>query len=268
MNVFDEQFPPDTIPSIDNPKYRPRNTKIDNSKLGIVFVLNAHKLMFFPLDIMVNHEIVNDQQLGFSLTYCPLTQSCIVFFNDNYGANLKLGTSGWIYNGNLVVYDRKTGKMYSQILAKPVSGLHVDIKNHQIIREIDFDPFIDKDSPKLRIMGAPIMPLGEWNIGSDDVSVLDTDIAVSLNPYQDYWVSDNTLPNGIDLTETMKINPIKTPVIVVTNHEMTKSKTIIYYDWNKPSPTLKDWYFLPPKNEYISMFWWTYVVFFLLLKKE
>jgi hypothetical protein len=79
----------------------------------------------YPRSITVWHEIVNDRLDGepASLTFCPLTGSSIVYKDkDKDGIPLTFGTTGLLYNSNLVMYDRETNSMYSQILGLGVSG--------------------------------------------------------------------------------------------------------------------------------------------------
>ena len=59
----------------------------------------------FPHNILWWHEIVNMNDVGLAVTYCPLTGSSMVFRRD--AANgAEFGVSGLIFQNNLVMYDR------------------------------------------------------------------------------------------------------------------------------------------------------------------
>jgi hypothetical protein len=58
-----------------------------------------------PHNILWWHEIANFDEFGLAVTYCPLTGSSMVF--DRAGANgAEFGTSGFLFNNNLVMFDR------------------------------------------------------------------------------------------------------------------------------------------------------------------
>lgn len=71
----------------------------------------------YPLQILVWHEVVNDTVAGdpILITYCPLCGSGIAYQRSIHGEEVEFGTSGKLYNSNLVMYDRKTDTYWSQI---------------------------------------------------------------------------------------------------------------------------------------------------------
>ncbi|MDX1659816.1 MAG: DUF3179 domain-containing protein, partial [Nitriliruptorales bacterium] len=78
----------------------------------------------YPLAIMTQHEIVNDVVGGepVVVTYCPLCNSGLAFFRTVDGKVLDFGTSGRLYQSNLVMYDRQTKSLWSQFAGKAVVG--------------------------------------------------------------------------------------------------------------------------------------------------
>ncbi|MAG13831.1 MAG: hypothetical protein CMN78_04475 [Spirochaetales bacterium] len=118
--------PPDGIPSIDNPKFV--SVKEADSWLAdddIVVVYQQDDIArFYPFQILVWHEIVNDTVDGFPLliTYCPLCGSAIAFERTIDGEPVEFGTSGKLYNSNLVMYDRKTRTYWTQIGGRAIIG--------------------------------------------------------------------------------------------------------------------------------------------------
>ena len=112
--------PKDGIPSIDNPAF----ITADEARLGeddVVFgVAKNGTAKAYPQDILVHHEIVNDQINGnnVSVTYCPLTGTAMGFHRDS----TTLGVSGKLVNSNLIMYDRATNSYFPQILGEAISG--------------------------------------------------------------------------------------------------------------------------------------------------
>ncbi len=102
--------PPDGIPSIDNPKFlsvADANKFLKDSDLVLGITING-QTKAYPLLILVWHEIVNDKVGGVpvAVTYCPLCFTTPVFNRTISGNVVEFGTSGKLYNNNLVMYDR------------------------------------------------------------------------------------------------------------------------------------------------------------------
>ncbi len=118
--------PPDGIPSIDAPKFlsvSKADETLDDKDLIIGIVING-EARAYPYEILNWHEIVNDVFDGVrvSITYCPLTASGIAFGMEQVGEDNTFGTSGKLYENNLVMYDRNTGTYYSQMLKEGIKG--------------------------------------------------------------------------------------------------------------------------------------------------
>jgi hypothetical protein len=73
---------------------------------------------------MVWHEIVNDivSDDPLVITYCPLCGSGIAYQRTFDGKAVEFGTSGKLYNSNLVMYDRKTETYWTQIDGLAIVG--------------------------------------------------------------------------------------------------------------------------------------------------
>jgi hypothetical protein len=78
----------------------------------------------YPLAIMTQHEIVNDVVGGEPLvvTYCPLCNSGLAFERTIGGQVLDFGTSGRLFQANLVMYDRQTKTLWTQFTGRAVVG--------------------------------------------------------------------------------------------------------------------------------------------------
>ncbi len=118
--------PRDGIPSIDNPKFQPLSTYEEfNDKTSVLGVYHNGVAKAYPINIMDWHEVVNDDFNGSPVvvTYCPLCGSGIAFKADiDQGKAVEFGVSGLLYNSDVLLYDRATESLWSQIMGQAVSG--------------------------------------------------------------------------------------------------------------------------------------------------
>ena len=117
--------PKDGIPSIDEPIFASVEDAecVSNSDTVIGLEINGDAKAY-PLFIMVWHEIVNDEVGGVpvAVTYCPLCYTNQVFERIINDEPVEFGTSGKLYNSNLVMYDRLTDSYWSQALGTAIKG--------------------------------------------------------------------------------------------------------------------------------------------------
>ena len=78
----------------------------------------------YPISILNWHEIVNDQinNQRYAVTYCPLCGTGMVFDSNVGGQVTDFGVSGLLYNSDVLLYDRNTDSLWSQIMAEAISG--------------------------------------------------------------------------------------------------------------------------------------------------
>jgi len=116
--------PRDGIPSIDQPKFDSslESTLSGNQRvLGVTFngVSKA-----YPINIMNWHEIVNDtfDNHPVVITYCPLCGSGVSFDALIDSQKTTFGVSGLLYNSDVLLYDRQSQSLWSQIKMQGISG--------------------------------------------------------------------------------------------------------------------------------------------------
>jgi hypothetical protein len=126
MNKIMAGGPPrDGIPAIDEPKFVDAGEadfiKPKDNILGLVIDGVARA---YPIKILNWHEIVNDQinDTSFMVTYCPLGGSGAAYSPIVKGKKFNFGVSGLLYNSNLLLFDRETESLWSQIMGKAISG--------------------------------------------------------------------------------------------------------------------------------------------------
>ena len=117
--------PRDGIPSIDKPKFiSAKKASFLKPQDRVIGVEINGKARAYPIRILNWHEIVNDNFYGvpIAVTYCPLCGSGIVYESRFGGRAYTFGVSGLLYNSDVLLYDRETETLWSQILSKGISG--------------------------------------------------------------------------------------------------------------------------------------------------
>ncbi len=117
----------DGIPSIDEPKFiidpgvNSGGLADDELVVGIYFEGEARAYPHYILDW---HEVVNDVVGNdpIALSYCPLTGTAFAWERDAISSDNSFGVSGLLYNSNLLMYDRETESLWSQLKLQCVNG--------------------------------------------------------------------------------------------------------------------------------------------------
>jgi len=115
----------DGIPAIDRPVFEQPDQatwlKPDSRVLGVVHNGIAKA---YPIAILNWHEIVNDRfsDEGIVVTYCPLCGSGVVYQASVAGQSFTFGVSGLLYNSDVLLYDRQTDSLWSQLHNHAISG--------------------------------------------------------------------------------------------------------------------------------------------------
>ena len=90
----------------------------------VISVTHDNETRAYPFRILNWHEIVNDQigNLHFAATYCPLCGTAIVFDRKVNNRILTFGVSGLLYLDNVLMFDRQTESLWSQLFLQSVTG--------------------------------------------------------------------------------------------------------------------------------------------------
>lgn len=175
--------PPDGIPPVEKPTYvsvAEASKQWRDDAVVDAFTIDG-QARAYPRFITVWHEIVNENAGGkpITITYCPLTGSTVVFSGELAdGRTTTFGTSGMLYNSNLVMYDRATKSMWPQLFGVAVRGER-------------------KGERLTEIGGAVTTTLGRWKAKFPDGVVLSRDTgharAYGTWPYGDYDTAGGVL---------------------------------------------------------------------------
>lgn len=168
--------PRDGIPAIDEPRFVPAGASglaPDDRVLGLEI---DGETRAYPISILNWHEVVNDDFAGqaVAVTYCPLCGTGVAFAAGTAGEALRFGVSGLLYNSDVLLYDRATESLWSQLRMQAISG------------------------PR---RGERLVPLplthtswGAWQAAHPDTRVLSTETGYARNyqsdPYRGYASSD------------------------------------------------------------------------------
>lgn len=118
--------PPDGIPPIDVPRFEPAGDVDWLEPQEPVLALEIDgQARAYPVQIMIWHEIVNDTVSGtpVAVTYCPLCNSALAFDRRVADRVVTFGTSGSLYQSDLVMYDRQTESLWPQIEGRAAVGV-------------------------------------------------------------------------------------------------------------------------------------------------
>lgn len=174
--------PKDGIPSIDDPKFlsvQETDGLLNDNESGTGLCVGSD-CRFYPYQILVWHEIVNDTvgNQPVLVTYCPLCLTGIVFERKLEGQAVEFGTSGKLWQSNLVMYNRtndpKKESLWSQVLGEAIVG--------------------EFTGSKLKIIPSDIIKYGDWKKLHPNTKVLSKDTGFIRNygydPYGDYYTSN------------------------------------------------------------------------------
>lgn len=172
--------PRDGIPSIDRPQFITAADadflKPDDRVLGFSHGGIARA---YPIAILNWHEVVNDRfgDDAVAITFCPLCGTGMVFAARVDGRDLTLGVSGLLYNSDVLLYDRETESLWSQIMAESISG--------------------PMQGAKLEFLPTAHTSWADWLARHPDTEVLSPDTGFRRNyqrdPYADYVESDHLM---------------------------------------------------------------------------
>lgn len=125
VNAIQRGGPPrDGIPSIDKPVFvaaKDARLRDDDRVLGVAIAGVARA---YPVRILNWHEVVNDRfgARAVVVTYCPLCGTGMAFDAQVGGRAASFGVSGLLYNSDVLLYDRETLSLWSQIMQTAVTG--------------------------------------------------------------------------------------------------------------------------------------------------
>lgn len=116
--------PKDGIPAIDRPRFvDATRARLDDDDRVLGIALGG-VTRAYPVRILNWHEVVNDRfgDRAVLVSYCPLCGTGMAFEPPARTAAAGFGVSGLLYNSDVLLYDRATSSLWSQILSAAISG--------------------------------------------------------------------------------------------------------------------------------------------------
>ncbi len=151
----------------------------DNIVFGIEINGDARA---YPKRILAWHEMFVDDigGINFAGVYCTLCGAVILYKTNHNGTRHDLGTSGFLYRSNKLMYDKATQSLWNTTWGEPVIG-----------------PLVDQD---IRLERSYLVTTtwGEWKRRHPDSKVLSLDTGYSRNydegvAYRQYFATDELM---------------------------------------------------------------------------
>jgi len=168
--------PRDGIPALETPPHVPvvgAPWDEDEIVLGVEVEGEARA---YPVSILNWHELVNDELGGrpILVSFCPLCGTGLVFDRRVGDRVRRFGVSGLLYRSDLLMYDRESQSLWSQISAEAVTG--------------------PSQGQRLSLVRSGMQRLADWRTEHPGSTVLSRDTGYrrryDTTPYGGYATSD------------------------------------------------------------------------------
>ena len=119
----------DGIPPLRDPEMIPASQATYLEDGNIIFGIEINgDARAYPKRILAWHEMFTDTIGGIDIAgvYCTLCGTIIPYKTSSGGVDYKLGTSGFLYRSNKLMYDQATQSLWSTVRGEPVIGPLVD----------------------------------------------------------------------------------------------------------------------------------------------
>ncbi|NOR88073.1 MAG: DUF3179 domain-containing protein [Bacteroidales bacterium] len=173
----------DGIPTLKSPTMMAATQATYLSGTDVVFglVING-EARAYPKRILAWHEFLTDDigEQSIAIVYCTLCGTVIIYDTEFNSMKHKLGTSGFLYRSNKLMYDQATQSLWSTILGQPVVG-----------------PLVDQNI-ELSVLPVETTTWGEWRERHPNTQVLSIKTGHARNyaegeAYKDYFEDDDLM---------------------------------------------------------------------------
>jgi cytochrome c biogenesis protein CcdA len=167
----------DGIPSINNPKFDHIASFMRDDDTLAVVIERQSEVRVYPYNILIWHEIVNDQIGGkdIAVTFCPLCGSAIVFERKIDGVRITFGVSGSLIESNMIMYDKESESLWQQSTGLGIAGKHLGKELTYLSFQLLTIKEIRESFPNAKILSENTGFIRNYEI----------------NPYKDYDESDS-----------------------------------------------------------------------------
>lgn len=114
----------DGVPVLDHPEVLAANEGRWLPRIRVLGVVRGGEARAYPIPLLEWHEVINDTLGGepILVTYCPLCGTAMVFDRRVEGVARSFGVSGLLHKSDLLMYDRESESLWSQIAARAITG--------------------------------------------------------------------------------------------------------------------------------------------------
>ena len=217
----------DGIPPLRNPNMiRPLEaTYLKDS--AIVFGIEVNgDARAYPKQILAWHEMFVDEVGGTPVAgvYCTLCGTVILYKTEHNGFNHQMGTSGFLYRSNKLMYDKATQSLWSTLEGEPVIG-----------------PLVGKGI-QLDYLSVVTTTWGEWKKRHPDTKVLSLDTGHRRDyregvAYRDYFATDELMFTVPEIDRSLKN---KDEILAIRLPENTDENLAISSRFLKRNPIYKN----------------------------
>ncbi len=184
----------DGIPPLRNPKMISTSQASYLNDDDIIFGIEVNgDARAYPKRILAWHEMFTDVVGGISVTgvYCTLCGTVILYNNKHKETTYQLGTSGFLYRSNKLMYDKETQSLWNTLWGTPVVG-----------------PLVGKDI-QLDYMSVVTTTWGEWKLRHENTKVLSLETGHTRDyregvAYKSYFANDDLMFNVPKLHKKLK----------------------------------------------------------------
>ena len=174
---------------------------------NVVFGLQVNRdARAYPKRIMAWHEMFVDEVGGVPVcgVYCTLCGSMILYESDHNGVDHTLGTSGFLYRSNKLMYDQATQSLWNTLWGTPVIG-----------------PLADEDIT-LERLSIVTTTWGEWRRRHPETKVLSLNTGHRRDysegaAYREYFATDELMFN-VPALDTRLLNKEEVLGLIFAQH--------------------------------------------------
>ncbi len=217
----------DGIPPLRQPKMLRADQADYLEDDNVVFGIEVNgDVRAYPKRILAWHEMFVDEVGGidFAGVYCTLCGTVILYETDAKGLSHNIGTSGFLYRSNKLMYDKDTQSLWNTIKGEPVLG-----------------PLVGKDI-SLQHRSVVTTTWGEWKRRHPKTKVLSLDTGHRRDygegvAYHEYFATDRLMFNTPYQDQRLKN---KDEVLALRFKSNPREQLAISADFLKKTPVYED----------------------------
>ncbi len=217
----------DGIPPLRNPKMTTADKAHYLENDNVVFGIEVNgDFRAYPKRILAWHEMFTDIVGGIDVAgvYCTLCGTVILYKTEHNGIKYRIGTSGFLYRSNKLMYDEKTQSLWNTLWGKPVLG-----------------PLVGKGI-EFEYLSVITTTWGEWKRRHPQTKVLTRNTGFRRDygegvAYQNYFATDELMFNTPKINKQLKN---KQSILAIRFPELQEEPLAISVKYLEKHPVYED----------------------------